>query len=42
MGLERDTETDIVTILVKGDGGGKKVAFRVSYPDLKEAIRQLE
>jgi hypothetical protein len=41
MVLERDTENDIVTIAVKGNSGGEKALFRVSYPELKEAIRQL-
>jgi hypothetical protein len=42
MVLERDTETDIVNITVKGNSGGEKAVFGVSYPELKESIRQLE
>ena len=42
LGFERDTETDEVAVRVKGDGGGTKAAFRVSFPELKEAIAQLE
>jgi hypothetical protein len=42
MELERDTETDNVTVAVKGSGGGLKARFQVSYPELKEAMKQLE
>jgi hypothetical protein len=42
MAFERDTETDDVTVAVKGNSGGIKARFRVSYPELKEAVKQLE
>lgn len=42
LGFERDTETDEVVVRVKGDRGGTKAAFHVSFPELKDAIANLE
>ena len=42
MGLQRNTDTDVVIVSVRGNGGGKKAVFRVPYSELKEAVKQLE
>lgn len=42
MEFERVTETDIVTVAVKGNRGGIKSRFYVTYPELKEAVAKLE